>query len=182
MFRKEGLVTILFPLCSLQSGRERFCFTVGNIHFFIKIFVTLFLWPHHMACDVEFPRQELNVCPLHRVRETWITGLQGKCPWRSVEPCANFALTLDIRFTSHFPVCFLKDKTEPEWSSGKCTGMFGPLPYVFTRSCGLVWTSELGCRHRVVRLICPPEKALPTRERPEREGYVILGSPGTRWD
>ena len=62
------------------------------------------------------------------------------------------------RFTSHFPVCSLKDKAELEWSSGKCTGMFGQLPYVFTRSCGLVWTSELGCRHQVVRLICPPKR------------------------
>lgn len=72
-------MTILFPLCSLQSRRNVFCFRVGNIHFFIKIFITLFLWPYHIGCGVEFLRQEPNVCPALGVGNV-ITGLQGKCP------------------------------------------------------------------------------------------------------
>ena len=103
MFRKEGLRTILFPLCSLQSGRKVFCFRAGKIHFFIEIFITLFLWPHHIACEVEFPRQELNVCPALGVWDVnhWATG---KCPWRSLEPHSTCAVALDIRFTSRFPL------------------------------------------------------------------------------
>ena len=182
MFRKEGLVTILFPLCSLQSGGKRFCFRGGNIHFFMKIFVTLFLWPHHMACEVEFPLPGTERVPPALGAWNLNHWASREVPMKICRAMRKLCTHSGHSIHQPFPSVLLEGQSRTRVIIRKMYWDVWPVTicvYKILWSCVNLW---VGLQTPSSEAHLPPEKALPTRERPECEGYVILGSPGTRCD